>query len=108
LRRAARALATACPARLRESAIAACTRAIEAGTLEGHELAKLHYYRAFEYGGKGDNDRAIADHDEAIRIDREYDVAYYGRGNAWSNKGNNDRAIADLVKAIRVKLSAAD
>ena len=51
---------------------------------------------------KGDNDRAIFDYDEAIRLDPKHAVAFYGRGNAWLAKGDNDRAIADYGEAIRL------
>ena len=38
-----------------DEAIAACTRAIASGAYQGHDLAKLHYDRAFEYRAKRDN-----------------------------------------------------
>src|SRR6266540_1241688 len=83
-------------------AIAACTRAIAAGAYQGHELAKLHYDRAFEYHAKGDDDRAIADYNESIRLDPNYADSYNNRGTAWLAKGNYDRAIADFSAAIRL------
>ena len=54
------------------------------------------------YGDKGDYDRAIADYDEAIRLDPRYAVAYYNRGVAYCDKGDYDRAIADYNEAIRL------
>src|SRR6266540_1228156 len=83
-------------------AIAACTRAIAAGAYQCHELAKLHYDRAFEYHAKGDDDRAIADYSEAIRLDPNYALAFYRRANSWQAKGDNDRAIADFNESIRL------
>jgi hypothetical protein len=50
-----------------DEAIAACTRAIAAGAYQGHDLAKLHHDRAFEYHGKRDYDHAIADYSAAGR-----------------------------------------
>jgi tetratricopeptide (TPR) repeat protein len=43
---------------------------------------------------QGDYARAIADYDEAIRLDPKNFGAYYRRG-AYANKGELDRAIAD-------------
>src|SRR5258708_37251353 len=50
---------------------------------------------AFNNGGnaraaKGDNDRAIADYNEAIRLDPNYTHAYFNRGLAYAAKGDND------------------
>ena len=46
-------------------------------------------------------DRAIADYDEAIRIDPNNGLSYLDRGFAWSAKKDVDRAIADYDEAIR-------
>src|SRR6266403_339236 len=51
---------------------------------------------------KGDNDRAIADYNEAIRLDPKHARAFHHRGYAYSDKGDNDRAIADYNEAIRL------
>ena len=50
-----------------EDAIAACTRRIESGGVNGHELAVMLDHRGLAMRRKGDIDRAIADFDEAIR-----------------------------------------
>jgi tetratricopeptide (TPR) repeat protein len=65
-------------------AVAACTRAIASGQYEGHDLARLHYYRAMEHGQKGDSASAIAD---------------YNRGIAYKARGDLDRALWDYYKA---------
>ena len=58
---------------------------------------------ASAYRDKGDNDRAIADYNEAIRLDPKDATAYNNRGYRLSaNKGDNDRAIADYDEAIRL------
>jgi tetratricopeptide (TPR) repeat protein len=46
---------------------------------------------------KGDDDHAIADFSEAIRLDRYFTDAYYSRGEAYRRKGD-PRADADLIK----------
>ena len=55
----------------------------------------------------GDIDGAIADFDEAIRLDPQYFDAYLNRGGAWSRKKEFDRAIDDLSEAIRCRPTAA-
>ena len=57
---------------------------------------------AYAYSDKGENDRAIADHTEAIRLDPIYANAYDNRGLAYWSKDENDRAIADYTEAIRL------
>jgi tetratricopeptide (TPR) repeat protein len=85
-----------------DEAIAACTRAINSGRSRGHDLAGLHVNRGVEYNHKGDNDRAIGDYNEAIRLDPKLAFAYSNRGNAYSAKGDRDRAITDYTEAIRL------
>jgi tetratricopeptide (TPR) repeat protein len=58
--------------------------------------------RGFAYASKGDNDRAIADYTEAIRLDPNNSQALNNRGFAYASKGDNDRAIADYNEAIRL------
>ena len=50
----------------------------------------------------GDFDRAIADFDQAIRLQADSALAYHQRGNAWSGKGELDRALVDYEAAIRL------
>src|SRR5262249_7560433 len=85
-----------------DAAIAACTRAIASGNYHGYALEKLYYDRAVEHHSKRDNELAIADYNEAIRIDPDDADAFYGRGNAWREVGDNARAIADYDEAIRL------
>ncbi len=50
----------------------------------------------------GDFPRAIANLDEAIRLDRNDAQAYNIRGNAWDEIGNFNNALADYDEAIRI------
>src|ERR1700678_1932196 len=75
--------------------IAACTRAINSGRWAGAGLAWAYTDRGNAYQKKGDNDRAVQDYDQAIRLDPNFAAPYSGRGNAYHGKGDNDRAIAD-------------
>jgi lipoprotein NlpI len=58
--------------------------------------------RGNAYLAKGDNDRAIADYTDAIRLDSKYVDAYFNRGQAYKNKGEFDHAVADYTEAIRL------
>jgi len=83
-------------------AIAACSRAIASGKFRGEELAAIYVSRGVEYKNKRGLDRAIADFDQAIRLDPKNTDAYTVRGMAWEAKGDFDRAIADYDQAIRL------
>ncbi len=47
-------------------------------------------------------DRAIADYNEAIRLNPNLANAFGNRANAYVRKGNNNGAIADYNEAIRL------
>ncbi len=51
---------------------------------------------------KGDFARAIADYDEAIRLDPNDASAHRNRGAAWSEKHDFAQAIFDFTDAIRL------
>ena len=64
---------------------------------------------AIDYCGQGndwlkkkDYDRAVADCNQAIRLDPNLVAAYLVRGRAWSLKKEYDRAIADYDQAIKL------
>jgi tetratricopeptide (TPR) repeat protein len=78
-----------------EQKIAACTAVIQSGRYSGKSLALVFNNRANGYLKKGDDDRAVADYDQALKLDPNYALAYNNRGNAYFRKKNYDRAIAD-------------
>ena len=51
---------------------------------------------------KGDTDRAIADFDQAIKLDPKDAIALNNRGFAWRIKGDIARAAADYEQAIKL------
>jgi len=56
--------------------------------------------RGLAYLRKGDNDRAMADLNEAIRLNPREPFPYLNRGVIYGRKGDHARAIADYGEAI--------
>jgi tetratricopeptide (TPR) repeat protein len=81
-----------------DEVIAACNRLIERNSND----AVARHSRGLAYAATGENDRAIADFSEAIRIDPGYASAYNLRGNTHSRKREYNRAIEDYDHAIRI------
>jgi tetratricopeptide (TPR) repeat protein len=55
-----------------------------------------------------DYDRAVAELDRALSINRNIAEAYFYRGAAYSVKGDYDRAIADYTAALRINPTYAN
>ena len=82
--------------------IAACTAVIQSGHYSGKSLALVFNNRANGYLRKEDFDRAMADYDQALKLDANYALAYNNRGEVYFLRKNYDRAIADFDQAIRI------
>jgi tetratricopeptide (TPR) repeat protein len=85
--------------------IRGCTALIKSGRESRSSLALDYYNRGNSYLQKEDNDDAIADYTEVIRLDPKnvcVPCTYNGRASAWSAKGDFDRALADYNQAIRL------
>jgi tetratricopeptide (TPR) repeat protein len=92
-----------------ESRVAACTRLISSGRVKGDALADLYIYRAFEYYTHlNQNDRAIADYNQAIRLNPKSAITHRSRGNVYLRKKDYDRAIEDFSTAIRLDKKYVD
>jgi tetratricopeptide (TPR) repeat protein len=81
--------------------VAACSRQIESGKWEGHNLAVSYSNRGLAYRARGDRDPAIADFNRAIQLDAKFAAAYNNRAIAYREKGDPDRAIADFDQALQ-------
>ena len=60
--------------------------------------------RGVAYNNKGNYDRAIADFNEASRLNPNDARVFHVRGVAYYNKSNYDRAIEDFNEALRLNL----
>ncbi len=85
-----------------DQAIAGCTRVIEDQRQKPQRRAAALYNRGNAYTAKGDTDAAIADYDEALKLDPKNAGALNNRGSARSDKGDTDAAIADFDAAIKL------
>jgi tetratricopeptide (TPR) repeat protein len=89
-----------------DQTINGCTAMIQSRTETRENRAIAYYNRGSTYGLKGEYDRAIADFDDAIRLNPKYARAYSNRAFYLDSKGEYDRAIADFNTAIRIEPSA--
>jgi lipoprotein NlpI len=84
-----------------------CTRAIQSGQLSEPSLAVTLNNRGNAYQNKGDYVRAIADYDQAIKLNSDSALIFNNRGSAHQHKGDYERAIQDYEQAIRLDPSSA-
>jgi serine/threonine protein kinase/lipoprotein NlpI len=76
-----------------------------AGTIPEETIPKLYYlfaYRGFCFAGAGNDDRAIQDYTEALRLQPQNESALLNRGVLFSHTGNYDRALQDYTEAIQL------
>ena len=81
---------------------ASCTEVIESKAETGRRLAAAYCIRGHEKNEKRELDGALADLDEAIRLDPTYACSYNNRGRTYAFKGDLDRAIADYSEALKI------
>jgi tetratricopeptide (TPR) repeat protein len=86
-----------------DPAISACSRAIASKKYKGNVLSILYTNRGAEYGTKGELDRAMKDHDQAIKIDPKNALAFNNRGIAKLKKGDKEGGEADIAKAKQLQ-----
>jgi lipoprotein NlpI len=55
--------------------------------------------RGNAYHDEGNNDRAIADYNEAIRLNPKSSLAYFARGRSYLFAGSAEKALADFNQA---------
>ncbi len=62
----------------------------------------IYTNRGLGYEQKGEHDKAIADYNEAIRLDPRNLEARYERAAAYDNKGEHDKAIAEFTATMQL------
>ena len=82
--------------------ISACSAIIDARSESGKRLAAAYCNRGHGFTEKRELDRALADLDEALRIDAAYPCALSNRGRVYAFKRDLDRAIADYTTVIKL------
>jgi lipoprotein NlpI len=82
--------------------IAGCTRIIEDAKQKPKARGVAFYNRGNAYVQKGDHDQAIADFDEALKLEPKNASILNNRGNARSDKGESDAAMTDFEAAIKI------
>jgi hypothetical protein len=93
----------ACETASGDEAIAACDRAIASGRFSGRMLSYLYNDRGFLRMQKAELENALADLNEAARIDSTNFFAFWNRGAVYSAKGDFTRAETDLTTALSLK-----
>jgi tetratricopeptide (TPR) repeat protein len=76
--------------------LASCTAVIAAGLPTPQSLAIAYTNRGSAHYNKRDLDRAIADYDEAIRLNPKFAKSYYNRGVAREKKRSLQEALSDF------------
>jgi len=83
-----------------ERRIEACTAIIETKGETARRLARAYCSRASAYQYNGHPDQAIADYDDAVKLEPDDADQYLCRGNGYSARDDYDRAISDYSRAI--------
>ncbi len=95
-----------------DTAIEACTRAIASKKYRSRKqrttLSLIYTNRGVEYARKKEYDKAIADHDKAIKLDPKNALAYNNRGNAHAAMGDYGMAVDDFDMALKLKPDFAE
>lgn len=89
-----------------ELMINGCTAIIQSGRLSGKDLAMAFSNRGNAYRSSGENDHAIADYDQAIKLYPKSAFAFCGRGLAYKAKGDFERMYTDYSDAILIDPSS--
>jgi tetratricopeptide (TPR) repeat protein len=96
--------ANICTGRLQQGLddmIRACSWLIDQHNSSSDQLSILYTSRGAALRQKGDLDRALADHNEAIRLQPGSALLYFNRAITWQTKNDVARAEADFGETIR-------
>jgi tetratricopeptide (TPR) repeat protein len=83
-----------------QAAIKACSDVIAGGQADPRRLASAFDSRGFAYARLGEIDRALADFDQAVRLNPGEMFAYYHRGVLYERRRQYKRAESDFDQAL--------
>jgi lipoprotein NlpI len=90
-----------------DEAIRLLNHVLEGPDLSDHQRALAYTDRGAAFLRKKVLDRAVADFDEAIKLDPKIPGLYSNRAGAWMLQKNYERAILDLDEALRLDPQSA-
>jgi len=91
-----------------EEAIEFYTKALASGTLSQEVASRTYNNRGYAYHLIGAYDLAVADFNEAVKLNPWFIAAYVNRAASYDKKGEFDLAVADADKVTRMKPFLAD
>jgi tetratricopeptide (TPR) repeat protein len=80
-----------------------CGRLIDSRKTARDDRIKALIARAAAFTRKGEIDRAIADDDDALRLDPNLADVLNARGELWLGKGERRKALADFAAALKLE-----
>jgi tetratricopeptide (TPR) repeat protein len=83
-----------------DSRIIACSNVAADKRLPQDIRANALFWRGVIYVTKSKHELALADHNEAIRLEPNNAEFYSGRADAYLSMNDNDRALRDMSRAI--------
>lgn len=81
-------------------------RLLSSDNVERMAQARAHSTRGIAKSNLGDNQGALADHNEAVRLGPDLVSIWDNRGTFWSRQGRQDLADADFGKAREIRAAA--
>lgn len=94
-------LCTTGPSTAFESRIEHCSSIIDSGRFSGEYLASIFASRGIANRLKGDYQKSVSDHTNAIRL-APLSNYYFNRGVTYRAMGQNEKAIVDYTDSIRM------
>ncbi len=85
-----------------ELRVKACTKLLKSENLDPSEQARIYKYRAAAHAELRQEQKAIDDYTQAIRLKSNFASAYTERGHVKLALSNFEGAVADFSEAIRI------
>ncbi|NVN88279.1 MAG: tetratricopeptide repeat protein [Rhodopseudomonas sp.] len=96
----------ACGAEIGEAKFVGCDRAIAAGKLNPKELAFAYASRGGDWLRKGDVEQALADVNQAIRLDPDYQYAYTVKAGVLLARKDPSAALVAAEQAVQIQANS--